>query len=234
MTESLPLGVRVIDGLFQSLAVRASGFAIVSISALAPSVQFLYVVMMYIAIYPVSMAIRSTNVYEEKSLGIYEEPPEEEEEEPNNLPPLLKRRDRIGKYVGWHLRRQLSNDLWWLVIGIWLICIIERGPLMDDVNAPWFNIFRIVFELVSAFGTIGLTLGIPTQNYSFSGALSPLSKLVVIVIMVRGRHRGLPLAIDRAVLLPHEYRRPGTENRKDGGSVRGTPSEQIDQYLSTV
>ena len=55
-----------------------------------------------------------------------------------------------------------------------------------------------VFELVSAFGGIGLTLGIPTENYAFSGAFGPLSKLVVIVIMVRGRHRGLPVAIDRA------------------------------------
>jgi len=85
---------------------------------------------------------------------------------------------------------------------------------MDDVNAPWFNIFRIVFELVSAFGTIGLTLGIPTQNYSFSGALTPLSKLIVIIIMVRGRHRGLPVAIDRAVLLPHEYARLRNEEKK--------------------
>lgn len=57
---------------------------------------------------------------------------------------------------------------------------------------------RTVFELVSAFGGIGLTLGIPTENYAFSGAFGPLSKLVVIVIMVRGRHRGLPVAIDRA------------------------------------
>lgn len=56
----------------------------------------------------------------------------------------------------------------------------------------------IVFELVSAFGGIGLTLGIPTENYAFSGAFGPLSKLIVIIIMVRGRHRGLPVAIDRA------------------------------------
>lgn len=56
----------------------------------------------------------------------------------------------------------------------------------------------LVFELVSAFGGIGLSLGIPTENYSFSGAFGPLSKLIVMVIMVRGRHRGLPVAIDRA------------------------------------
>lgn len=56
----------------------------------------------------------------------------------------------------------------------------------------------IVFELVSAFGGIGLSLGLPSDNFAFSGAFGPLSKLVVIVIMIRGRHRGLPVAVDRA------------------------------------
>ena len=32
-----------------------------------------------------------------------------------------------------------------------------------------------------------------------------LSKLVVIVVMLRGRHRGLPVALDRAVLMPSEF-----------------------------
>lgn len=48
-----------------------------------------------------------------------------------------------GKYFGWHLRRQVAYDIWWLVCGIFLICIIERTKIMDDDNAPWFNIFRI-------------------------------------------------------------------------------------------
>ena len=32
-----------------------------------------------------------------------------------------------------------------------------------------------------------------------------LSKLILCAVMLRGRHRGLPVAIDRAVLLPGEY-----------------------------
>jgi Trk-type K+ transport system membrane component len=52
--------------------------------------------------------------------------------------------------------------------------------------------------MVSAFGGIGLTLGLPTDNFSFSGEFNALSKLIVCVIMVRGRQRGLPVAIDRA------------------------------------
>ena len=50
------------------------------------------------------------------------------------------------------------------------------------------------------------------QNYSFSGALSPLSKLIVCAVMIRGRHRGLPVAIDRAILLPDEYKEAGMES----------------------
>ncbi|KAI0802967.1 cation transport protein-domain-containing protein [Irpex lacteus] len=203
VTNSLSPGVRVVAGFFQSFAIRASGFAIVSLSSLAPAFQFLCVIMMYIAVYPVSMSIRSTNVYEERSLGVFEASAEDEEEEPT-LSEATPRRQRVFQYFGWHLRRQVAYDIWWLVSGIFLICIIERTKIMDDDNAPWFNLFRILFELVSAFGGIGLTLGIPTENFAFSGAFGPLSKLIVIVIMVRGRHRGLPVAVDRAILLPQD------------------------------
>ncbi|KAL4244289.1 TrkH Potassium Transport [Abortiporus biennis] len=204
VTESLPAGTRAVAGLFQSFAVRASGFAIVSLSSIAPSFQFLCVIMMYIAVYPVALSIRSTNVYEEKSLGVFASSPEEEEEEPEMTEKSGTRRERLGKYFGWHLRRQVAYDIWWLVCGIFLICVIERTKIMDEVNAPWFNLFRIVFELVSAFGGIGLSLGVPYDNFAFSGSFGPLSKLVVIVIMVRGRHRGLPVAIDRAIMLPED------------------------------
>lgn len=90
------------------------------------------------------------------------------------------------------------TDIWWLVWGVFLIAIIERDNLLND-DLKWFDLFRVLFELVSAFGGIGLSLGIPTvscpwhmkvsyvdhvqENYSFVGAMRPLSKLVVIVIM---------------------------------------------------
>ncbi|EJD53027.1 TrkH-domain-containing protein [Auricularia subglabra TFB-10046 SS5] len=215
VTESLPVARRVLCGLFQGLAARASGFAIVNVSTLAPSVIFLYIVMMYIAVFPVAMALRSTNVYEEKSLGIYQA---EEEEEPS-LDGETKDREAVGKYLGWHLRRQLAFDLWWLVVGIWLVCIIERDKLMDDNNAPWFNLFRVVFELVSAYGGVGLSLGIPTQNFAFIGACRPLSKVVVIFVMVRGRHRGLPMAVDRSIMLPEEFSNNAHSRRPDGHPV---------------
>lgn len=67
-----------------------------------------------------------------------------------------------------------------------------------------FSIFGILFEIVSAYGTVGLSLGFPTNDMSLSAEFSVLSKLVVAAMMLRGRHRGLPYALDRAILLPSE------------------------------
>lgn len=64
-----------------------------------------------------------------------------------------------------------------------------------------------VFELVSAYGSIGLSIGLPNANYSACGAFHPLSKVIVCLVMIRGRQRGLPVAIDRAVMLPREFQR---------------------------
>ena len=39
-------------------------------------------------------------------------------------------------------------------------------------------------------------------NYSFCGSWHAISKLILVAVMLRGRHRELPVSIDRAILLP--------------------------------
>lgn len=41
------------------------------------------------------------------------------------------------------------------------IISLQRGEVMNDETA-WFNQFTVMFELVSAYATVGLSLGIPT------------------------------------------------------------------------
>lgn len=196
--EDIPLNVRIFDGLFQSIAVRAAGFTVVSLLALAPAVQFLYVVMMYLSAFPLAMSVRSTNVYEEKSLGVYvDESPQAEPGLPQANNPKV-----WGTFLASHARRQLAFDIWWLGFALWLICIIERDNIQDPSSNGWFTIFSCLFELTSAYGTVGLSLGTPFDSFSLSGRFHTLSKLVVCAVMIRGRHRGLPVAIDRAILLP--------------------------------
>ena len=82
------------------------------------------------------------------------------------------------------------------------ISIVETGQFKrDPVN---FSIFNILFEVVSAYGCVGISVGVPWNAYSFSGAWHTVSKLILCAVMLRGRHRGLPVAIDRAILLPSQ------------------------------
>jgi hypothetical protein len=63
------------------------------------------------------------------------------------------------------------------------------------------------------------------ENYSFSGALTPLSKLIVCLVMIRGRHRGLPVAIDRAVMLPMEFAAPRNPDAEQHTPAEGSGNE---------
>ncbi|GAA5892072.1 hypothetical protein JCM6882_005687 [Rhodosporidiobolus microsporus] len=198
--EAIPVGTRIIDGLFQAFAVRAAGFGIVPLASVAPALQLLYVIMMYIAVYPIAVSIRTTNVYEEKSMGVYDE---EYDEDPDDAEARFDRSHSATQYIGYHARKQLAFDLWWLGLAVWLICIVERHRLGSD-EWPEVTIFTLIFEITSAYGTVGLSLGNTRNNTALSGVLSTLSKLIVIAVMIRGRHRGLPIAIDRAVLLPSD------------------------------
>ncbi|KAG2038690.1 cation transport protein-domain-containing protein [Suillus americanus] len=206
--DSIPLGTRVVAGLYQAIAVRTAGFGIVPLARIAPAVKVMYVIMMYISAYPIALSVRSTNVYEEQSLGIYDY---DESEDENAFSTAGPRMTVWSRYLAMHARQQLAFDMWWLCLALVLICTIERGNLDNTEIQGWFNIFTIMFELVSAYGTVGLSLGIPTENYSFSGAFKPLSKLILCLVMLRGRHRGLPVAIDRAIMFPSEFKNTNDE-----------------------
>ena len=189
--------------------------------------------MMYISVYPVVITMRSSNVYEERSLGIYDElvpdastdssddtltkpatPGSKKEalisglkrrmtvstQNPNSKPAPSETR---GYFVRQQLRGQLAHDLWLIVLAMLFITIIETSSFERDPVT--YSAFNIIFEVISAYGTVGLSVGLPTAAYSFSGNWHIASKLILCAVMFRGRHRGLPVAIDRAVLLPGEH-----------------------------
>lgn len=151
----------------------------------------LYMIMMYISVFPIAISIRRTNVYEEKSLGVYHDHSAEEENDATAL-----------SYVGSHLRRQLSFDLWYVFLGFFVLAISEGDKIMGHK----FDMFAVLFEIVSAYGTVGLSMGATGINASLSSQFSVVGKLVIIAMQIRGRHRGLPYGLDRAVLLPSESR----------------------------
>lgn len=181
--ESIPTGIRVLDGLFQATGLRTSGAYIISFSSLAPACLVAYLVIMYISSYPLVLTLRKTNTYEERSIGLQEH-------------------DSSAAGIASHLQKQLAYDIWFQFLAFFLISIIERGHIVR--GDPGFDSFSVLFEVTSAYGTVGLSTGVPGEDYSLCGNFASLSKVVMLFVMVRGRHRGLPLAIDRSILLPGE------------------------------
>ncbi|TPX07247.1 uncharacterized protein E0L32_010841 [Thyridium curvatum] len=265
--EAIPLGARVLDGLFQAVAVRSGGFYVVPISSLYIGLQVLYVIMMYISVYPVVITMRNSNVYEERSLGIYADDTtsyaqQADLEHAADLyeqrsvgagsdaatavpsPTTRKRRFSSGTgggggggggelrqalrrtFAPWHgvgvapprqagdgseshigfishqIHGQLAHDIWWLVLAVLVITTIETSHFLAD--PVHYSVFNVVFEVVSAYGCVGISVGVPSDSFSFAGGWHAASKVVLCLVMLRGRHRGLPVALDRAVRLPGE------------------------------
>jgi hypothetical protein len=87
-----------------------------------------------------------------------------------------------------HMTDTLGRTNAWLFIIIFLICANEHQQLVIDPN---ITVFKIVFEVVSAFGCVGLSLGYPGISSSFTTVLSPTSRVIIGLTMLLGRHRGL-------------------------------------------
>lgn len=54
-----------------------------------------------------------------------------------------------------------------------------------------FSTFNIIFEVVSAYSYVGVSVGYPGKNYSFCGEWSSFSKVLLVFITFVGRHRDL-------------------------------------------
>jgi Trk-type K+ transport system membrane component len=154
--------------------------------------QVLYVIMMYISVYPVVITMRHSNVYEERSLGIYAD---DDDSDPSSQPPKLDsslfstirrtftsaaapfstpamQSQQRSQFVRQQIRGQLSHDMWWLVLAILLISCIEVSNF--DRDPVTYSVFNITFEVVSGYGCVGISTGLPNEAYSeFSPILLP-------------------------------------------------------------
>ncbi|KAH7016190.1 cation transport protein-domain-containing protein [Microdochium trichocladiopsis] len=202
----LPMGPRILAALFQAASSRHTGTATMNLAEINPAVQFSLLVMMYIAILPIAISIRTSNTYEEQALGIYSQEHQALDE------------SRASSYFMMHMRNQLSFDLWYIFLGTFCLCVAESERIADN-NEPAFSVFSVFFEVVSAYGNVGLSLGHPTVSTSLCGLFGIFGKVVICAMMIRGRHRCLPYTLDRAIMLPGEAA-PGGGDYEDSGATR--------------
>eukprot|EP01116_Phalansterium_solitarium_P017986 TRINITY_DN4591_c0_g1_i1.p1 TRINITY_DN4591_c0_g1~~TRINITY_DN4591_c0_g1_i1.p1 ORF type:complete len:790 (+),score=192.60 TRINITY_DN4591_c0_g1_i1:134-2503(+) len=198
-------------GQFQSIATRNSGFQCIDFSILSPAMWVLWVMLMYLSVYPIKLFLYKSAASRTGA----------EDDENVWYPKHAHKRSLLSSAQKFMLR-----DVFWLFLALFVICIIENRPLMTE-RENW-DVFKILFEIVSAYGGVGISLGYAGTPTSFSAQWHPLSKFIVILVMLFGRHRGLPDSVDRAVSFPTTFKFRPVFLRK-GLKSRPRPSMSIDE-----
>ena len=159
----LSLGGKLLGGLFQSITPRTAGFNTINTGGLTNGSLLLTIVFMFIGGSPASTAggIKTATFGVIIFLVISVIRGREDTE-------LFGR--RISRSI---VQRAITIG----VVGMLLVIVFTMVLTITEVN---FSFVEILFETVSAFGTVGLSMGITSE-------LSGLGRVVIIFLMFAGR-----------------------------------------------
>lgn len=164
---------------FQSVTARTAGFNTIDFSVMMPAALFLVIILMFIGASPGSTGggVKTT------TLGV--------------LMALIKSRYSGREEVSL-FRRTIPEDVvarslmilvsavMVVIIFVMILLVTESGELAHTERRGQFVV--ILFESVSAFGTVGLSTGV-------TSSLSVVGKLVITVLMFTGRLGPLTIAL---------------------------------------
>lgn len=178
--KEMTIKEKVLGSVFQSVTSRTAGFNTLPISKLAPSTLMILILLMFIGASPGSTGGGiKTCTFAIVAAMIWT---------------MSRNRDKIfmfGKTIPRAIARRailiFVLSLAWIFCATFLFIVFENDNLGGD-NL----VIRSLFEVTSAFGTVGLTTGI-TPNLSIAG------KILIIVTMFAGRIGPLTLALAVAI-----------------------------------
>ncbi|CAI5468941.1 unnamed protein product [Closterium sp. Yama58-4] len=222
--DGLSSGTKVLVGYFQSICTRTTGYNVVVLALLSPPMLVLYIGLMNVAVYPVYLARQTSReqreVYDDEDIGVFYEDLQEGVLDPGVL--------TQGKKLFLH-------DTALIFFAIFLVCIMESGMISSDPAN--FSIFNIIFEIMSGYGNVGFSLGYTCPEdappgcvsppYSFSGVWRTEAKVVMVLVMLLARHRGLPDNIDAAIVIPDQKQFQSAKPH-DAAAPTGTGAERDD------
>ena len=168
---NLSFGQKLEASFFQSVTTRTAGFNTISILGLKRSTSLLFVILMFIGASPGSTGggIKTTTI----GLIIL------------GTLATLKNKDTIEydkRSVSWRIYSKaitvLFISLIYTIICVFLLILFERNK----------NLLDLVFEVFSAFGTVGL-------SRNLTPSLADISKFILIVTMFVGRVGPLTIAL---------------------------------------
>jgi len=168
---SLSGGGKVLSSLFHSITPRTAGFNTVSMEGTTISTKFLTIILMFIGGAPSSTAggIKVT------TFGVLL----------FTFFSMVKGRDETEIF-----KRKIPRDIVnrALAVASVALAVVITGTMLLSFTETGVEFMDILFETTSAFGTVGLSLGL-TPNLSQSG------KIIIALIMFIGRLGPMTLAV---------------------------------------
>lgn len=185
--DDMPGWLRIMNGLFTSVTARTAGFSTVSINALSLPAILMIMLLMYIGAAPNSTGggIKVTTFGALIAASwAFVKGKERVEIDWNTIPMTTIRRSFIVLIISLVL----------IVVAVFSISLVEDIDFTD-----------LLFEVISAFGTVGLSRGI-------TPVLGGFSKVVITLVMFMGRVGlyTLAIAVGRESLTRYDYSFPET------------------------
>ena len=176
--KDMSFGNKLVNSYFSATTPRTAGFNSISNSGMSPASKLITMAYMFIGGSPGGTAggIKTTTF----GIIIF------------TLITVLKGRSDVEIY-----KKKLSQSTVYKAIAIFFLgmIIVVIGVMILSINEKSATFEQIVYEVLSAFGTVGLTMGI-TPN------LQSISKVTIICIMYMGRVG--PLTVMLALSNKHE------------------------------
>jgi len=187
--DGLTSGEKITNALFMAVNARQAGENSVDCSLVAPAVLVLFLAMMCIPATATFFSVHDGGGSAVAGDGGGGEP------EPNKHGAAKKRRSLS-------LNSMFLTPLACVAAVTMLVCVTERRSLSGDpLN---FSTFNVIFEVLSAYGNLGLSTGYSCSRllrqeeasachdkpYSFSGWWSDQGKLLLVLLMLYGRLKG--------------------------------------------
>ena len=162
-----------ISGLYVGFAhssfTRTAGFTIVNLRDINPAINMTYILSMFISAYPIVILrkLRDNVVYQTSG--------------------LLPAQSNVTTILQYFKNLFFSHVIWWYTISMIIMAIYS----MTTTTAS-NNLIDVLFEVSSALGTVGMSMGSYKSCASFSADLPVTGQLIICVVMILGRHRGFP------------------------------------------
>ena len=181
--SELPVPTKLMASYFQSVTPRTAGFNTINIGGLTNACYFLLMILMFIGASPGSTG----GGIKTSTFGIFL----------GSIWSMLKGRNAVEMFKRDVPRDIVSKALSVIILALMLLALFGFILLLTEKGDP----IPILFELVSAFGTVGLSAGITRD-------LTVVGKIIIIITMFIGRIGPLTLALaigQRRESVTYEY-----------------------------